>query len=166
LRPRSIAVVGASDQGRNLGGAAVRNLVKFGFPGPVWPVHPRAGAVAGLPGFASLADLPGVPDLAILAIGAAAVPGALRDCHAAGIGNVIVWAGGFVEGGAEGAARQAEIAAFCRDNGMNLLGPNCLGVFDTGLPLTASFASFLNETEVLQQGGISVVGQSGGLVTM
>ena len=166
LEPRSIAVVGASEQARNLGGVALRNLLRFGFPGSVWPVHPQGGSVAGLPAFRTLAELPEVPDLAILAIGAANIPAALGDCAAAGVRNVIVWAGGFVEGGEEGAARQREIAEFCRAQGIRLLGPNCLGTFNTALPLAASFASFLNEIEAMRPGGLSVVGQSGGLVTM
>lgn len=166
LRPRSIAVVGASDQARNLGGVAVGHLRKFGFPGQIWPVHPKAETVAGLPAFASLAALPEPPELAILAIGAANIPGALRDCAAAGVRNVIVWAGGFVESSTAGAALQCEVVEICRAHGIRLLGPNCLGVFDTELPLTASFASFLDEIDALLPGDISMVGQSGGLVTM
>lgn len=166
LRPRSIAVVGASDQNRNLGGVALRHLRKFGFPGRVWPVHPKAETVAGLKAFPSVGALPEAPELVILAMGAMNIPGALRDCVTAGVRNVIVWAGGFGEGGAEGAALQREVVATCREHGVRLLGPNCLGVFNTELPLTASFASLLDEIEALLPGGISVVGQSGGLVTM
>ena len=68
LEPRSIAVVGASDQPGNLGGETVRHLVRFGYPGRVWPIGRTAHTVAGLPSFARISGLPEVPELAILAI--------------------------------------------------------------------------------------------------
>jgi acetyltransferase len=103
--------------------------------------------------------------LAILGIGAASVPAVLREAGEAGVKNVIVWAGGFAEGGPQGAALQAELVDIAAQHQVNVLGPNCLGVFDTAAPLTASFASFLGEVDSLLQGGISMIGQSGGLTT-
>jgi acyl-CoA synthetase (NDP forming) len=166
LNPETVAVVGASDQERSLGGAAVRFLGKFGYPGVVWPVHPTAETVLGLPAFASVAKLPGVPDLVILAIAAARIPGAVQECADAGIKNIIVWAGGFSEGGPEGIVLQDEVVRICRAAGISLLGPNCIGLINTALPLTASFASFMRDVESLPTGNISMIGQSGGLVTM
>ena len=114
LRPRSVAVVGASDRPGNVGGAAVRFFQKFKSPCTVYPVNSRAEPVAGLAAYPTMAALPETVDLAILAIPAAAVPEAILKCSVAGIRAGIVWAGGFVEGGDEGAALQADLVAICR----------------------------------------------------
>ena len=166
LRPRSVAVIGASDQPGNVGGAAVRFFRKFKSPCAVYPVNRRGESVAGLLAYASVAALPSTPDLAILAIPAAAVAGAVRECAAAGIRAGIAWPGGFVEGDAEGAARQKELIAICRETGFALLGPNCLGVIETHTPITASFASIMLAVDRLLPGDISMVSQSGGLATI
>jgi len=162
LRARSIAVVGASDAVGNLAGAAVRNLVRFGFDGEIWPVHPRETTVAGIAVHASVSALPGAPDLAILGVGAARVPDTLRELGERGGRNAIVWAGGFAEGGDEGAALQRELVDTANEYGIRVLGPNCLGIVSADV--TASFASFLADTDDLPRGDISIVGQSGGTV--
>jgi acyl-CoA synthetase (NDP forming) len=166
LRPRSVAVVGASDRPGNVGGAAVRFFQKFKSPCKVYPVNSRGEAVAGLPAYPSIAALPEAADLAILAVPAAAVPEAVLACAAAGIKAGIVWAGGFVEGGEEGAARQNELIAICQKTGFLVLGPNCLGVIETHTPITASFASMMLAVDRLLPGNISMVSQSGGLATI
>ena len=166
LRPRSVAVVGASDRPGNVGGAAVRFFQKFKSPCTVYPVNSRAEPVAGLAAYPTMAALPETVDLAILAIPAAAVPEAILKCSAAGTKAGIVWAGGFVEGGEEGAALQADLVAICRKTGFRALGPNCLGVIDTHAPMTASFASMMLAVDRLLPGNISMASQSGGLATI
>jgi acetate---CoA ligase (ADP-forming) len=166
LRPSSVAVIGAGEAANNLGGTAVRMLRKFGYPGEIWPVHPRGESVNGLPCFASVAELPGVPDLVVFAVSAARLAASVSECAAAGARHGIAWAGGFGELGGVGVELQLELAEVCHETGFSLLGPNCLGIIDTYLPLTATFASFLTEEETLIRGGISAVGQSGGLMTM
>ena len=166
LAPRSVAVVGASDQPGNVGGAAVRFFRKFGSPCTVYPVN-RGREIRGRG--ALLFQRRGAacdPDLAILAIPAAAVGGAVRECSAAGIKAAIVWAGGFLEGGSEGLARQQELIAICRETDFSVLGPNCLGVIDTHAPMPASFASMMLGFDRLLPGNISMVSQSGGLATI
>jgi acyl-CoA synthetase (NDP forming) len=166
LAPRSIAVIGASDQPGNLGGAAVRFLRKFGYPGAIWPVNPRRDTVAGLPCFPKPATLPGPADLAIIAIGADAIVDMVRECATAGTTSGIVWAGGFAETGEEGARRQRALVEACRETGFQLCGPNCIGIIDTRLPMTASFASSLLENDRMLRGGISMISQSGGMATV
>ena len=161
-----MAVIGASGRPGNIGGAAVRFFRKFKSPCIVYPVNRRGESVAGLSAYASVAELPSTPDLAILAIPAAAVAGAVRECADAGIRAGIAWAGGFAEGDAEGAARQKELIAICRETGFALLGPNCLGVIETHAPITASFASIMLAVDRLLPGDISMVSQSGGLATI
>ena len=166
LAARSVAVVGASDREGNLGGICVGFLKKFGYGGPVWPVNSGRDTVGGLPCFPSLRELPGVPDLAIVAVPAESVAGVLRDCVAAGVPAAIAWAGGFAETGAAGRERQREIEAICRDSGLKLCGPNCIGVINTSIGLTASFSTMLNEHARLTAGGVSMVSQSGGISVM
>lgn len=166
LAPRSIAVIGASDQPGNLGGVAIRLLQKFGYPGTLWPINPRRSEVHGLACHARVADLPAPADLALFATGADSVPALVRECAAAGIRCGIVWAGGFSEVGERGEALQRELVQACHDTGFALAGPNCIGIIDTWMPVTASFASFLTETDSLVRGDISMVSQSGGTATM
>lgn len=163
LQPKSIAVIGASDRPGNLGGTALRYLQKFGFPGDIWPVNPNQSSVAGLPCFATPKDLPGPADLAILAVSAGAIADMVQDCADAGILNGIVWAGGFAEVGGEGIARQQHLAEVCRRTGFKLCGPNCIGIVNSNLPMTASFASQLLDPDTLFPGNISMVSQSGGM---
>src|SRR5580700_5044861 len=166
LAPRSVAIIGASDQPGNVGGAAVRFFRKFSSPCTVWPVNRGRDTVAGLPCYKSVADLPAPTDLAILAVPASVVVQVVRECVAAGIRAGIAWAGGFQEGGASGLALQNELAALCRQTGFALLGPNCIGIIDTHTPITASFASMMLELHRFLPGNISMVSQSGGLATM
>ena len=166
LAPRSVAVIGASDREGNLGGVAVGFLSKFKFHGPIWPVNSGRSHVAGLPCFASLRELPEVPDLAILSVPSESVASVLKECAQAGVPAAIAWAGGFAEAGEEGRARQRELEAVCRDSGIKLCGPNCIGIINTSIGLTASFSSMMYEHDVLTPGSISMVSQSGGLSVM
>ena len=166
LAPRSVAIIGASDQPGNVGGAAVRFFRKFASPCTVWPVNHGRDSVAGLPCYKSVADLPAPADLAILAVPAQAVVQVVRACVAAGIRAGIAWAGGFQEGGASGMALQHELATLCQETGFALLGPNCIGIIDTHTPVTASFASMMLALDAFLPGNISMVSQSGGLATM
>lgn len=166
LSPRSIAVIGASDQPGNLGGVAIRLLQKFGYPGSIWPINPRRSAVHGLPCHARIADVSALADLAIFATAADSVPALVRECADVGIRSGIAWAGGFAEVGGHGQALQQELVRVCSDTGFALAGPNCIGIINTWMPATASFASFLTETDELIRGDISMVSQSGGLATM
>lgn len=166
LSPQSIAVVGASDQPGNLGGVAIRLLQKFNYPGTIWPINPRRAAVHGLACHARVGDLPATADLAIFATGADSVPALVRECAEAGIRCGIAWAGGFAETGERGQTLQRELRRVCEEKGFALAGPNCIGIINTWMPVTASFASFLTETDELIRGDISMVSQSGGTATM
>ncbi len=166
IAPRSVAVVGASDRAGNLGGRAVGFLRKYGFAGPIWPVNPGRPEVGGLPCYPSLAELPAVPDLAILAVPAAGVPDLVGEAVDAGVPAALAWAGGFAEGGAEGRALQARLVEQARRGDIRFCGPNCLGIINTEIGLTASFGSMLAEFETLRRGVISIVSQSGGIATM
>lgn len=165
LDPRSIAVIGASDQPGNVGGDTVRRLRKFKFPGPVWPINRTAATVADLRCYARVSELPGVPELAILAIPANALTDAIRECADAGVRFGIAYAGGLAEAGGEGAELQRALTALCRERSFTLCGPNCVGVINATTPVTATFATALYEMDSLRPGVISMVCQSGGIAT-
>jgi acetate---CoA ligase (ADP-forming) len=162
LAPRSVAVVGASDRDGNLGGLAVSFLQKFRYGGPVWPVNAGRPSVAGLPCFSHLRDLPATPDLVVVAVPAEASIETIRDCVAVGAPAAIVWAGGFAEVGEEGRARQKQLEDVCRGTNLKLCGPNCIGIINTPIGLTASFSSLMTEFDQLSPGAVSIVSQSGG----
>ena len=166
LAARSVAVIGASDREGNLGGVAIAFLKKFHFRGPVWPINPGRAMVGGLPCFPSLRELPSVPDLAILAVPAASIVDVVKDCVAAGVPAAVAWAGGFAETGEDGRARQRQLEEVCRSSGIKLCGPNCIGIINTALGLTASFSSMMTEHDHLTPGVVSMVSQSGGIGVM
>jgi acetyltransferase len=163
LAPRSVAVIGASDRAGNLGGLAVGFLRKFGYQGSVWPVNAGRTTVAELPCFPGLADLPSIPDMAIIAVPAESVHDVARDCIGAGVPSAVVWAGGFAEGNDEGRARQRQLTELCRASSLKLCGPNCIGIINTSIGLTASFSSLMTEIDRFTPGSVSIISQSGGI---
>src|SRR5690606_10931280 len=102
LRPRSIAVIGASEQPGNLGGIAVSLMRKFGYGGEIWPVNPKRDTVHGLRCYPSPEALPRAADLAVIATGAELAVQMVHTCAAAGIRHGIIWAGGYAETGEAG----------------------------------------------------------------
>ncbi|MEW6242217.1 MAG: CoA-binding protein, partial [Chloroflexota bacterium] len=137
--PRGVVIVGASAEPTKLGYGVARNLVQSGYKGAVHLVNPKNGTLFGRTMVASIAKVPNPVDLAVLIVPAAAVPKAIADCGARGIRAAIVASGGFREIGPEGAALEAECVRIARENGIRLLGPNCIGLLDTHLPLDTTF---------------------------
>jgi acyl-CoA synthetase (NDP forming) len=158
LAPRSVAVVGAGRERGSVGHAVLRNLLGREFNGPVYPVNPHAGHVAGVAAHASLDDVPGPVDLAVVVVPAAAVPEAIRDCGRKGVKAAIVISAGFAEAGPEGAALSAAALRMARRFGIRLLGPNCLGVINTDpeVRLHATFA-----TPQARPGPVALLSESG-----
>ncbi|HEX4811636.1 MAG TPA: GNAT family N-acetyltransferase [Nonomuraea sp.] len=134
LAPRSVAVIGASRDERAVGHKVLRNLIDGGFRGPIHPVNPNATEVAGL---ACHAKVPHGVDLAVVAVPARHVLDVARDCADAGVAGLVVLSSGFAETGQRDV--ESELLKICRAAGMRLVGPNCLGVVNTGAQLNASF---------------------------
>ncbi|MDX3099951.1 GNAT family N-acetyltransferase [Nonomuraea angiospora] len=134
LAPRSVAVIGASRDEHAIGHQVLRNLVDGGFCGPIHPVNPNASEIAGL---ACHPKVPDGVDLAVVAVPARQVLDVARDCAAAGVAGLVVLTSGFAEAGQR--AAESELLQVCRTAGMRLIGPNCLGVVNTGAWLNASF---------------------------
>lgn len=162
LRPRSIAIIGASQDATKIGGRPVQLLQRFGFPGAIWPVNPRAAEVQGLPAFASPAALPEAPDLAIIAVAAEHATAALEECAARGTRAAVVFSSGFAELGAEGEAAQAALGAIAARTGMRILGPNCLGAVSVAERSIATFSIVL-EGALPPAGPLGIASQSGNL---
>lgn len=141
FRPNAVAVVGASRDPAAVGHRTLEGMIRAGYRGRIYPVNPKAASVAGLRAYPSARDLPERVDLAVLAVPAAAVLGAVDECAAAGVRAVVVLAAGFAEVGREGAALQRALVDRVRGYGMRLVGPNCLGLLnaDAGVRLNASF---------------------------
>src|SRR3954465_12199361 len=109
LKPKSVAIVGASADAGKLTGRPPLYLQKHGFSGAIYPVNPRASSIAGLTCYPDIKSLPQAPDVALVLVGAEHVLDAIRDLSGIGAGAAIVLAGGFAESGEEGRAREAEI---------------------------------------------------------
>lgn len=160
LAPRSVAIVGASDDPTRIGGRPLRYLRESGFKGAVLPVNPKRETVQGLPAFASIAALPSVPDTAILAVPSHLTRQAVEECARAGVKSAIVFSAGFAETGEDGARLQADMVAIAKGSGMRLLGPNCLGVFNPSVGYFGTFSVVL-DNQLIAPGPVGIVSQSG-----
>ena len=160
LRPRSVAIVGASRRRGTVGGEVLHNLIESPFDGPIYPVNPSSDSVQDVPAFASVAEIPEEIDLAVIAVRAEAVAETARECVAKGARSLVVLSAGFTEIGEEGPEREHELLAVCREAGLRLIGPNCLGILDTD-PEDGLNVSFAPEEPVA--GNVAFATQSGAL---
>jgi acetyltransferase len=160
--PQSIAVFGASDRAESVGGRVFRNILEGGFAGPVYPINPKRDAVAGRKCQATIGAIGQPVDLAVIATPAASVPGVLHDCGEHGVRAVIVHSAGFAESHdqQEGPALQRALLAEARRYGMQVLGPNCLGLIRPAINLNATFSR-----NNAAPGTLALVSQSGALCT-
>lgn len=155
FRPRSVAVVGASDKAGKVGQIVMRNLLATG-EHLVYPINPSSSVVMGRQAAPSLRELGRPIDLVVVVVPPEACLSAVADAAAVGAKAVIVITGGFAELGAEGRARQNQLVAVARQAGLRLVGPNCFGVIDTKSALNASIGLGLPAA-----GGVSLITQSG-----
>jgi acetyl coenzyme A synthetase (ADP forming)-like protein len=160
LRPRSVAVVGASRDRARVGGAIFHNLVEAGFRGTAFPVNAGAASVQGVKAYPSVRDVPDELDLVVIAVSADDVVDVARACGRRGVPALVVVSAGFSEAGEDGKRRQEELLHVCRENGMRLVGPNCLGVLSTA-PDVALNATFARRQP--PRGPLALMSQSGAL---
>ncbi|MQA14561.1 MAG: hypothetical protein GEV09_10425 [Pseudonocardiaceae bacterium] len=165
LHPRSIAIIGASDDPVKISGRPLASLLRSGYAGRVLPVNPNRSVVQDVTCYPELDAIDGEIDLAIVAVNATATPTALRACAARGVAVAICFAAGFAEGGQHGAALQAEIGDICRQTGLRVLGPNCLGAIGVRGGVAATFSSIFDEGGELLPGRVALVSQSGAFGT-
>jgi len=165
LRPRSVAIIGASDKPGALGASVLSNLERQGFDGAIHLVNPKRSDIGGRPCVASVDDLPEGIDAAVLAIPRAGVLDAVRALARRKVGAAVVFAAGFAEDGPQGLADQREIAAIAAAAGMVVEGPNCLGLvnFIDRISLT-----FIEMPEARAEGDtrVGIVSQSGAMAAV
>ncbi|TDF64602.1 acetate--CoA ligase family protein [Cupriavidus sp. L7L] len=165
LAPRSIAVIGASDNIHKIGGRPIHYMKAHGYAGTLYPVNPQRDTIQGLRACPTLDALPEVPELAIIIVAGDAAVQAVRDCARLGVAAAIVIASGFGEGGAEGRRQQDEMVRAARASGLRLVGPNSQGLANFGSGAIASFSTMFIEVPP-QDGPVAVVSQSGGVAAM
>ena len=158
--PRAVALVGASGDARKNTARPQRYLKKHGYLGRVVPINPTRGEVLGERAYASVADAPGDIDQVFVMAPGEAVEQALEDCGRRGVPVMSVFSDGFAEAGAEGAARQARLAARARELGVRLLGPNSMGVVNLPGRMALTVSAVL-EMDSPPAGTTSIVSQSG-----
>ena len=162
LAPRSIAVIGASDNAHKIGGRPLAYLARFGYRGTVYPINPSRAEVQGRRCFTSLHDLPEVPDVAIVALAGDAAVAAVDDCAQAGVALCIVMSSGFGEVDAAGKLREQAMTARARALGMRIVGPNSQGLANFGSGAVASFSTMFTEVAPLD-GPVGIISQSGAM---
>jgi acetate---CoA ligase (ADP-forming) len=162
FEPKSVAIIGASNDPEKLGHAVVKNLIDCGYveKGEIFPINLSAEEILGYQAYPSVLDVPVEIDLAVIVIPYPHVPAALRTCGEKGIPAVIVISAGFREAGKEGLEREMELITIAQEFNLRLVGPNCLGVIDTFTPMNASFSAGMPPG-----GPLAFMSQSGALGT-
>ncbi|MFE9825531.1 acetate--CoA ligase family protein [Streptomyces sp. NPDC005791] len=156
MEPRSVAVIGASNEQGKIGNSVMRNLIDSGFTGEIHPVNPKADDILGRKAYKSVTDVPGEVDVAVFAIPAKFVASALREVGRKGIPNAVLIPSGFAETGEQ--ALQDEIVTIGEQYGVRLLGPNIYGYYSTWQDLCATFC-----TPYDVKGPVALTSQSGGI---
>lgn len=160
MKPKSIAVIGASTKPKTIGSEMMQRLRDYKFQGEIYPINPKADSIEGFKAYASVLDVPGNIDFAVLIIPKQFVLDTLAQCNEKGIKGICIISAGFKETGAEGAELELELLAKLKEYGMRCVGPNCLGLINTNdnVRLDATFAEALPV-----KGDIAFVSQSGAL---
>ena len=139
--PRSIAVIGATENPGSVGRTVFQNLGRGGFQGVVYPVNPKRPSVLSVKAYPSISAVPEKVDLAVICTPAKSVPGIIQECVKLGVPGAVIISAGFKETGAEGVALEKQIITDARRGGMRIVGPNCLGVMVPQRGLNATFAT-------------------------
>lgn len=142
LEAHSIAVIGASRDRMAIGGALFRNIMEADFNGPVYPVNRDSAVVQSVAAYKSVLDCPDPVDLAFIVVPAKFVVSTAKECAQKGVKGIVVISSGFSEIGGDGVRLQEELVKVCRESGMRLIGPNCMGIINTkpGVSLNGQFA--------------------------
>ena len=158
--PRSVAVIGASNDRSSIGGKLFHNILSTGFTGPLYPVNPKAKVINSVLAYPTILEVPDEVDLAYIVVPQRAVIDVARQCAEAGVRGIVVISAGFSEVGPEGAAAEQELLTIVRDSGMRMVGPNCMGLLNTvsSVHLNGTFAPVYPPA-----GNVAMSSQSGAL---
>ncbi|MXO64996.1 acetate--CoA ligase family protein [Altericroceibacterium endophyticum] len=166
LRPKSVAVVGASDRKGALGATLLNNLVQYEFDGDIYPVNPKREEIQGLKCYKSADDLPEGVDCAVLAIPRPFVLDTVRSLAERGCGAVVIYSAGFSEAGEEGMKEQLELGEIAQKYGMVIEGPNCLGCTNYIQRVPLSFVETNMKTPPKGTRAVGIASQSGAIAAV
>jgi len=158
--PKTVAVIGATENPGSVGRTVLWNLISNPFGGVVFPVNPKRPSILGIKAYPSIADVPEKVDLAVVVTQASLVPKLIGECVDAGVKSAIVISAGFKELGAPGEELERQILEHAHRGNMPLIGPNCLGVMNPITGLNATFAGVM-----ARPGNVAFISQSGALCT-
>lgn len=160
FRPRTVAVLGATEKPGSVGRTLLWNLVSSPFGGTVFPVNPNRSAILGVKAYPSLRACPDPVELAVICTPASSVPGIMAECRELGVRGAIVISAGFKEVGPQGVELERQVLEQARRGEMRIIGPNCLGVMNCRTGLNATFAN-----GIASPGNVGFISQSGALCT-
>ncbi|MFZ2858887.1 acetate--CoA ligase family protein [Acidovorax sp.] len=163
LNPKSVAIVGASDDLAKWGGSILALLQKFKFPGQIFPVNPRSQRVQEYPAFSSVTAIGQPVDVAVVAVPNDRAVDAFHDCAQAGVKAILMVTSQFAESGEAGQQLQDTLVDIARKAGIRIIGPNCMGYFHSHADLCLLNSQALMRNTVLQKGSIALISQSGAL---
>ena len=158
FNPKSIAVIGASDEEGSVGYILMKNLTELGYQGKVYPVNIHKTEILGFKAYKTVNQLPETVDLAVIATPAKTVPDIVEQCGKAGIPGIIIISAGFKEVGPEGKALEDKILEIKKRYNLRIIGPNCLGIIRPSINLNATFTA-----KMPKPGNIAFISQSGAL---
>ena len=158
--PRSIAVIGASNDSTSIGGMLFNNILSEGFAGPLYPVNPTSRVIRSVKAYPTIGDIPDEVDLAFIVVPQRFVVDVAQECADAGVRGIVVISAGFSEVGEEGAAEEKRLLDIVRESGMRMVGPNCMGLINTSaaVRLNGTFAPVYPPA-----GNVAMSSQSGAL---
>ncbi|MGE7020971.1 acetate--CoA ligase family protein [Solibacillus cecembensis] len=161
LNPKSVAVLGASENKYKIGHLQIQALIDGQFQGEIYPIHPTASEIAGLKSYSSLAEVQSDIDLVIFCVSYNQIKSGLVDCAKKKVKSAIIFAAGFSEAGEEGQKLQEELALYAQEHGIRLVGPNCVGLVNTSNGLIATFSPSFLTVPMDGKKGVGYVSQSG-----
>ncbi len=159
FHPQTVAIVGASRKPGKIGNVIVKNMIACGYTGRIYPVNPKEEEIEGLRCYPNLRVIGEGIDLVVVAVPASLVVSIAQECGLVGAKNLVVISAGFKEVGKEGLILEKELTRICRSYDMGLLGPNCVGMMDTHVPINASFSAVFP-----RRGNIAFISQSGAML--
>ena len=160
MSPKSIAIVGASDNKTRIGGRPLSNMIEKGFSGEIYPINPNRDHVQGMRAYSSLLDVKEELDFILVAVPSKLVVPVLEQAVIKKAKTALIFSSGFSEIGGQGEIFQNEIKKISQHSGLRVIGPNCLGLFNSANNFFPTFTTTVNRTTPLP-GGIAIASQSG-----
>lgn len=161
FNPKSVAVLGASTNPYKIGYIQLKSLLDGGFTGAIYPINPKASEIEGLACYPSITAVPEEVDLAIFCVSAEQIQDSLKECAKNNVKAAIIFASGFSEIGEEGVKLQQELADIAEENGIRIIGPNCVGLVNTMNGMIGTFSPAILAVPLHEEKAVGYVSQSG-----